>query len=152
MIDITGVPKINANPTSSDVSELLDRRNESRRYMQLNYWDEFEDVYRSSKCLAKKILVTDSKGNTVEDTSRTNVCMPETSLTIRRNTARLTANPPQINYTSPAGNQDLSLRLTAWAYQQYDRSGEARHHRMMVQTGETFGFGCSKLWWDSIEV
>src|SRR6185312_15850887 len=152
MIDPSGITKINPNPTSSDVAEVLDRRNESRRYMQLNYWDEWEDVYRSSKCLAKKILVTDKAGNTVEDTSRTNVCMPETSLTIRRNTARLTANPPQINYTSPSDNQDLSLRLTAWAYQQFDKSGEARQHRMMVQTGETFGFAASKLWWDSIDV
>ena len=78
MIDISGIPKINPNPTSDDVAQVLDRRNESRRYAQLNYWDEFEDVYRASKCLAKKIMVTDKAGNQVEDTSRTNVCMPET--------------------------------------------------------------------------
>lgn len=148
----TSAPTVNTTPTDSLVGEVLDRRNESRRHMQLNYWDEWEDVYRSSKCLAKKILTTDKAGNTVEDTSRTNVCMPETSLTIRRNTARLTANPPQINYTSPSGNEDISLKLTAWAYQQFDRSGEAQQHRKMVQTGETFGWSVSKLWWDTVEV
>jgi hypothetical protein len=140
MIDISGVSKISANRTSEDVAQVLDRRNESRRYMQLNYWDEWEDVYRSSKCLTKKIMVTNKAGQTVEDTSRTNVCMPETSLTIRRNTARMTASPPQINYTSPSGNDDVALRLTAWSYMQFDRSGEARPHRMLVQTGETFGW------------
>ncbi|HLK54692.1 MAG TPA: hypothetical protein VKU42_14620, partial [Candidatus Angelobacter sp.] len=152
MSELTEAPKVNTNPTSADVAQVIDRRNESRKYMQLNYWDEWEDVYRSSKCLTKKIMVKNKAGQDVEDTSRTNVCMPETSLTIRRNTARMTASAPQINYTSPSGNEDAAQKLSAWSYMQYDRSGEARPHRMMVQTGETFGWSVSKLWWDKIEV
>jgi hypothetical protein len=139
-------------PVTESVSDVIDRRNESRKYMQQNYWDEWESVYRYSKCLAPKLMRKNKQtGQDEEDTSRTNVCMPETSLSIRRSVARLTANHPQINYTSPDGNEETEQKLTAWAYQQFDRSGEAQQHRKMVHTGDTFGWSVSKLWWDTIE-
>jgi len=121
--------------------------------MQINYWDAWEDVYRASKCRTKPIMVTDKTGLQVEDKTRTNVAMPELSLIVRRNTARLTANPPQINYTCEEdGDYALADRLTAWSYQQFDRSGEAMEHRKLVQSAETFGWGVSKLYWDTVEV
>jgi hypothetical protein len=139
--------------TPENVADILDRRNESRRYMQINYWDMWEDVYRASKCRTKPIMVTDKSGNEVEDKTRTNVAMPELSLIIRRKTARLTANPPQINYTVPeGGNTELGDKLTAWAYQQFDRSGESQEHRKLVMSSQTFGWGVAKLFWDTIEV
>jgi hypothetical protein len=139
--------------TPENVADILDRRNESRRYAQVNFWDAWEDVYRASKCRTKPIMVTDKNGAQVEDKTRTNVAMPELSLIIRRKTARLTANPPQINYTVPAGGDtDLGEKLTAWAYQQFDRSGESREHRKTVQSSQTFGWAVSKLYWDTVEV
>lgn len=136
-----------------NVADILDRRNESRRYMQINYWDAWEEIYRASKCRTRPIMVTDKTGAQVEDKTRTNVAMPELSLIIRRKTARLTASPPQINYTVPSGGStDLGERLTAWAYQQFDRSGEAREHRKLVQSSQTFGYAISKLYWDTVEV
>ena len=138
-----------------NVADILDRRNESRRYMQINYWDQWEDVYRASKCLAKPIMITGKDGTQQEDKSRTNVAMPELSLIARRKTARLTANPPQINYTvtqDDNGDYDLADRLTAWAYQQFDRSGEAQEHRKLVQSSQIFAAGVSKLYWDTVEV
>ncbi len=146
-----GKKKSTKTPTS--VADILDRRNESRRYAQINYWDMWEDVYRASKCRTKPIMVVDKKGNEVEDKTRTNVAMPELSLIIRRKTARLTANPPQINYTvADGGDTKLADRLTAWAYQQFDRSGEAMEHRKLVQSAQTFGWGVSKMYWDTVEV
>jgi hypothetical protein len=146
-------PKRKLRKTPPTVADILDRRNESRRYMQINYWDMWEDVYRASKCRTKPIMVTDKTGAQVEDKTRTNVAMPELSLIIRRKTARLTANPPQINYTvAEGGDTQLSERLTAWAYQQFDRSGEALEHRKTVMSAQTFGFGVSKLYWDTVEV
>jgi hypothetical protein len=146
-------PATSPDTTVGKVADVLDRRNESRRYMQINVWDSWEDVYRASKCRTKPILVKDKAGNEVEDKTRTNVAMPELSLIARRKTARLTANPPQINYTVPdGGDTDLGERLTAWAYQQFDRSGEAMEHRRMVQSGTLFGWGTSKLYWDTVEV
>src|SRR5256885_314589 len=79
--------------------------------------------------------------------------MPELSLIIRRKTARLTAQPPQINYTTTDdGDHQLADRLTAWAYQQFDRSGEAQEHRKLVQSSQTFAAAYSKLYWDTVEV
>lgn len=121
--------------------------------MQINYWDAWEDVYRASKCRTKPIMVTNKDGNEVEDKTRTNVAMPELSLIIRRKTARLTANPPQINYTvADGGDTGLADKLTAWAYQQFDKSGEAREHRKVVQTSQTFGYAVGKLFWDTVEL
>lgn len=139
--------------TPENVADILDRRNESRRYMQINYWDMWEDVYRASKCRTKPIMHVDKSGNEVEDRTRTNVAMPELSLIIRRKTARLTANPPQINYTcSEDGPRQLADRLTAWSYQQFDRSGESQEHRKLVASAETFGYGVQKHYWDTVEV
>ena len=114
--------------------------------MQINYWDEWEEVYRSSKCLTKKIMVTAKDGSQIEDTTRTNVCMPETSLIRRRKTARLTANMPEIRYSSAAGNDEVSEKLSAWAFQQFDRSGEVQQHRRLVSSGVTYGFAVSKVY------
>src|SRR3984893_18169228 len=98
-------------------------------------------------------MTKDKAGNEVEDKTRTNVAMPELSLIIRRKTARLTANPPQINYTVPeGGNTQLGDKMIAWAYQQFDKSGESQEHRKTVMSAQTFGFGVSKLFWDTIEV
>ncbi len=145
-------PKRKSRKTPENVADILDRRNESRRWAQINLWDMWEDVFRASKCRTKPIMVTDETGKSVEDTTRTNVAMPELSLIIRRKTARLTANPPQINYTVPdGGNTDLAERLTAWAYMQFDRSGEAIEHRRLVQSAQIFGWGVAKLYWDTVE-
>lgn len=138
----------------AELADVLDRRNEARRYMQLNYWDEWESVYRYSKCLTQKITVTARDGSQIEDTTRTNVCMPETSLIRRRKTARLTANMPELRYASQgdSGNDEVGQKLSAWAFQQFDRSGEIYQHRKMVSSGVTYGFGVSKLYWDKIVV
>lgn len=120
--------------------------------MQANYWDQWEDVYRAVQCRTKPIMVTDKAGNETEDKTRTNVCMPELSLIRRRKTARLTANPPQINYVTEAGDGDpVAQKLTALAYQQWDRSKETLEHRRVVDSGITFGAGYGKVFWDTIE-
>src|SRR5690348_11302796 len=136
------------------VSDIVDRRNESRRYMEVNYWPEWEDVYRAAKCRTKPIMTKGPDGNDVEDTSRTNVCMPTISLIRRRKVARLTANPPRIDYTTPKGETDpVALKLTALAYQQFDRSGEALEHRRVVDSAVgIFGVGYSKIIYDTVEV
>lgn len=131
----------------SEASEIVDRRNESRKWLQVNHWDMWEEVYRNSKCLTRPVM-TKVNGKEVEDKSRTNVCMPETSLTCRRKTARLTANPPEIKYTG--GDEYTGQRLTGWSYQQFDHSAEAQNHEKLIQTGVTFGWSASKLSWDVI--
>jgi hypothetical protein len=153
----SAAPNVQGQTTPGLVADILDRRNESRRYMQINFWDQWEDVYRATKCRVKPIMVKDKSGNEVEDTTRTNVAMPELSLIARRKTARLTANPPQINYTvseetQQGGGQALADRLTAWSYQQFDKSGESMEHRKLVQSSQIFGWAVMKHFWDTVEI
>jgi hypothetical protein len=92
-----GVP----NDDDARMGDILQRFKESQKFMQDNFWDEFAEVYRAVKCRTKPIMVKDKSGKSVEDKNRTNVCMPELSLIVRRKTARLTANPPHLNYLVP---------------------------------------------------
>lgn len=135
------------------VGELKERRDEGLKWMQDNYWEEFEDVYRAAKCRTKPIMVKNKKGKEEEDKSRTNVCMPELAVLIRRKTARITANPPTLNYDVPGDGPDLlSERLTARAYYEYDRSGESWEIKRGVQMANTFGFTYFKTYYDQVEV
>src|SRR5689334_21465402 len=88
------------------VGEIRERRDESQRWMQNNYWDELAETWRAVKCRTKPIMVKNSQGKEEEDKNRTNVCMPELNLIVRRKTARLTANPPTLNYYVPGDDAD----------------------------------------------
>lgn len=145
-----GVP----NDDDSRMGDILQRFKESQKFMQDNYWDEFAEVYRAVKCRTKPIMVKDPKTNkSIEDKNRTNVCMPEMSLIVRRKTARLTANPPNLNYLVPGDDTEmLSERLNARAYYEYDRSGESVHFKRSVQQANTFGFTYDKTFYETVNV
>lgn len=132
------------------VKKALDRRRRS-----LDFWapvyDECAEVYQAVKCRTSPILVTDKTGSQVEDKSRTNVCMPGPSIMVRKNVARLTARPPQINYISES-NPDVADKLTAASYWEYDVTNESKATRKVILQGEMFGFGVSKLFQDDVVV
>lgn len=141
------------NDPQSRVGHIRELYTLSSKYMLDNWWDELADVYRAVRCRTKPIMVKDKNGNQTEDKNRTNVCMPELNLIVRRKTARLTANPPTLNYYVPGDDKDLLAdRLTARAYYEYDRSGEAFELRRGVQQANTFGFTYSKTYFDSVDV
>ena len=145
----------NGLPADPDarLGDLKQLRDISRRYMDENYWKEFEEVWRSSSCRTAPIMIKNEAGVMVEDTNRTNIAMPEIALLIKRKTARLTANPPNMRYIVPGdGDAMLSERLTARNYYEYDRSGEAVEFRRGVQQAETFGFTYFKTYHDTVSV
>lgn len=145
-----GVP----NDNDSRMADILQRFKESQKFMQDNFWDEFAEVYRAVKCRTKPIMVKDNKSaKLVEDKNRTNVCMPEMSLIVRRKTARLTANPPNLNYRVPGDDPDmLAERLNARAYYEYDRSGESVHFKRAIQQANTFGYTYQKTFYETVTV
>lgn len=141
--------------------------------MRVNHYGDWEEAYRSIKCKTAPIMVKDKDGKDVEDKRRTNVAMPTQSVIVRRGVARLTAQPPMLNYRAPS-NQDpnpeliaaaqqamaqgqpmptglaLADRLTSMSLMQYDRSGEARQTRKLVHQAKTFGIAVSKCFWDKV--
>lgn len=144
-----GVPSDN----ESRKGDILERFKQSQKFMQDNYWDEFAEVYRAVKCRTKPIMVKGKSGKMEEDKNRTNVCMPEMSLIVRRKTARLTANPPNLNYRVPGDDPDmLAERLNARAYYEYDKSGESVHFKRVVQQANTFGYSYQKTFRETVTV
>ena len=143
-----GVP----NDPMSRVGHIRELFDLSRKWMHENYWDELADVYRAVRCRTKPIMVK-INGVEHEDKNRTNVCMPELNLIVRRKTARLTANPPTLNYYVPGDDPNLLAdRLTARAFYEFDRSGEAWEFRRLVQQANTFGFTYSKTFLDTVDI
>src|ERR1035437_5982759 len=135
-----------AKENASKVNDTTQRRNASREWMQKYYWEEFASVYQLSKCRVDPILKTD--GSKKEDTSRTNLCMPDAWIMVRRKSARIAARPPVLRIHSkvPAVADYLSHLIQY----QWDKGGEQRVQKRHVMQAETFGFSFKAHWWDQI--
>src|SRR6266542_1855795 len=131
-----------------EVSDVVERRDQARQYMRSNFYGEWTDVFQAIKCRTSPIMRKNAAGEEVEDTTRTNVAMPDMSVIFRRNVARLTASPYRLRYMG--GDPMKAEMLSALAIQQYNRSGEQQIDRLVTMSAEAFGVGYSKLYWDSI--
>jgi hypothetical protein len=136
---------------TSDVNRVVERYKESAKWYNENYYAEFEQIHLASKCKTKPIVYKNAQGKEIEDKTRTNVAMPDIAALIHRNTARMTSNPPSMRFIC-RDNADLAERLSAWAYYQYDRSGESKVQRLHVKQAETFGISYTKLFWDKVVI
>jgi hypothetical protein len=96
-------------------------------------------------------MVKNSAGKEVEDESRTNVCMPGPSIAHRKNVARMTVNPPKIDYISRK-NPEASEKLSAWRYLQYDTTCEGEMRRKLIGQAEAFGLAVAKSFQDDITI
>jgi hypothetical protein len=142
---------VNTNPAmiEDDVQRIVRQMRESALWYDTNYYGEFEQVWLAAKCKTRPITIKDDEGKEIEDRTRTNVAMPDIAAIVRRNTARMTAQPPTNNYICRS-NIDLADRLSAWANYQYDRSGEDKVQHLHVLQAETFGYSVTKLFWDKV--
>lgn len=131
--------------------KIVDRKRKSQDYWQPIY-DEFAEVQQAAKCRTTPIYKKgkDGKDTTEIDTTRTNVCMPGISIMIRKNTARMTAQPPQLDFICP--DKNVAKKLTSWHYMQYDKTKEAQTRRKTVLQGEMFGIGVEKTFQDNVVI
>lgn len=133
------------------MTDIVLRRDESKRYMRLNYYDEWTEVWRAIKCRTVPIKKRDAAGKETEeeDKTRTNVSMGLTNLVYRRNVARLSARPYSLRVI---GGQDPTVapRLSALLSQQYDRSQEQIQDVRVRMAAEALGVGYSKVMWDYV--
>jgi hypothetical protein len=118
--------------------------------MRKNMHDEMTEVWRAIKCKTAPIFKKDRAGvdTQTEDKSRTNVAMPDLNIIYRRNAARMTANPYRLQYTG--GDPTIADMLTGLAMQQFARSDEAFQDVRCVLASEAFGWGYTKLYWDTL--
>lgn len=133
-----------------DVSRIVEQRDESLRWLA-DFYLECTDVFKASKMRTDPIYKKKpNKSGTggVIDKSRTNVAMPDIYTMIRRNAARLTAQPPHLQYRS--SDPDLSDRLTLRRYWAFDRSGEKRVQMRHAHQAEAFGWSVTKKFYASL--
>ncbi len=142
-----------ATPTQSSgvVSDIIQRRDESKKWLRYNYWDEWVDTWRMIKCRTKPLRKLDAAGKETneEDKSRTNVESGLANLIYRKNVARLSAQPYTLRVR---GGSDPSRapRLSSLLSQQYDSSQERAEDVRVRMAAESLGIGISKLYWDFI--
>lgn len=126
------------------------------RRKSLDYWapiyDEFAEVQQAAKCRTNPIYKKNKDGSdsAVIDETRTNVCMPGISIMIRKNTARMTAQPPQLDFIGV--NKPIADKLTGWHYMQFDKTNEGETRRKTVMQGEMFGIGIEKTYQDNVVI
>lgn len=138
------------------VEQTIARRRASQEWLRANYWDEFTEAWQAYKCRTNPIykkrrdgsFETDEKGARVEDTTRTNVAMPDFFIAIRKKASRKSRRPPTIRIR--AKDPDIAAWLTHWTAVQWDRSNEQRLQRRHVLQGDIFGISLKCHYWNTI--
>jgi hypothetical protein len=112
--------------------------------------DEIVEVQQAAKCRTSPIFKRDASGKetTEVDKSRTNVCMPTVSIGLRKNVARMTANPPKLDFISQK-NPDVAEKLSALRFMSFDKTNEADVQRKHVMQAEMCGLSVTKIYWDA---
>ncbi|MEE9569787.1 MAG: hypothetical protein V3W37_10400 [Candidatus Binatia bacterium] len=127
------------------VRNTLERRDASRDWLDKNFFDEWEEVFRFYKARTEPIVDEVTKK---EDTSRTNVCMPDYWIIGRRKATRMASRPPSIRIGT--NKEELSEFLSHWTAFQWDRAGEQKHQTRHVLQAELLGLSIKRHWWDEI--
>lgn len=141
------VPQPSTSP-SEIVSDVVEQKNESLRWANQNYYGELSEIYRSAKA---RVLPVMNERTNKEIKNRTNVALPDHFVMIRRGTARLTVNPPNLRVRGGTSQAQRDA-LAALNYFQWDRSQEQRVLRQVVHQCKMFGWSCEKTYWDTVKV
>jgi len=136
------------------VSDTIEQRKASLRYFNDNYYSEFAEIYRNLNGRTKPLKKYDAKsGEWVDDTDRTNVCVPDHFVMQRRGTARLTRNPPNLRVRggpdTPQGqiNRD---KVSAKLMFNWDRSEAQKAFKQVVSISYGLGWGVGKVYYDEV--
>lgn len=148
----TSLPLPSGRSASGLVSDIILRRNESRKWIDANYRDMWIETWRAIKCRTKPIPHIGAEGKEIEgkeDKSRTNVEMGLANLIYRKNVARLSAQPYNLRVI---GGQDPTVgpRFSSLLSQQYDHSKECLEDVRVRMSAEALGIGISKIYWDYV--
>jgi hypothetical protein len=131
-------------------SEILEQRRASERYMMNNYYQEWTEIYRNMKARVEPIMRKNEKGEEVEDKSRSNICLPDHHVMVRRGTARLTRNSPNLRLR---GKDPIAAdKAAAQLMYQWDRSESQAQFRRIVRCCKALGIGWGKNYYDRVQV
>jgi hypothetical protein len=137
------------------VSEVIEQRKASLRYFNSNFYTELAEIYRNVHARTKPLRFKDKEGNWQEDHDRTNVCVPDHFVMLRRGTARLTRNPPNLRVRGgPDNDQGQANRdkIGAHLMFQWDRAEAQRAFKPTVSHAYGMGWGMGKVYYDEVSV
>jgi len=127
---------------ATDTAKLvIERKRESARWMEANFYDQWEETYRNYK--AEMEPFTDADGN--EDSSQSAIGSPMTWGYLRRLVARGTAQPPNLRYhcKEPEAGELISRTLMY----QWDKAKIQRWQKKHFLQAALFGWSVRNWYW-----
>ncbi len=126
-------------------AEVLERKLTSHRWMENNYYKQLVEVYEAYTC--EREPEKDEKGK--DDPTQTSMHMPDTFAFVRRNVARVTAQPPKINFK--AKDKDVADLISRTLMYQWDKGNTQRQQKLHVAQALLFGWSVRGWWWEKNE-
>ena len=120
---------------------VIQHKLSSRRWMQNNYYAEWQTVAEAYYCTRAAEL--DDDGN--PDETQTSLAVPNTFSYVRRMVSRITAQPPSIKFR--AKEYDLADVISRGIMYQWDRGHAQRQQKMHVTQAQLFGWSVKAWHW-----
>lgn len=124
---------------------VLERKKYSRRFQERNYFDDWQKAIQAYYC--QKDPEKDDDGN--DDPTQTAIGLPDTFSYVRRTSARVTAQLPNIRYRAKDSTvADGISRTLMW---QWDKSAAQREQKKHVTQALLLGWSVKSWYWDATE-
>jgi len=123
-------------------AEVLERKVTSHRYMEDNYYEQWVKTYQAYNC--EREPEKDEKGK--DDDTQTSMHMPDTFSYVRRTVARVTAQPPKINFK--AKDPEIAELISRTLMYQWDKGETQRQQKLHVAQTAIFGWSVRAWWWE----
>lgn len=124
------------------MSEILDMRTASQRWLSQNYYDQWEIAWKHYKC-ERDPEVDEETGKV--DKSATSVSMPDTWSVVRKKAARITANIPNLRVR--AADKPRAMRVSWKIMRDWDKGGTQRIQPRHVTQALIFGWSVRPWTW-----
>lgn len=125
----------------SKAGEAAECKRESQRWMESNFYGEWEEVHKSYAC--ERDPEKDDNGQ--PDNTQTSLGMPDTFSHVQRTVARITAQPPDISFHAKDPLiAELIGRTLMW---NWDSAEVQRQQKRHARQACMFGWSVRPWWW-----
>lgn len=124
-------------------AELKQRQDNSQNWMKSSFYPEWEAAYKAYKCIVDQ---PKKEEGAEDDPDRLAVGMPDTWSLVRRQVARVTAQPPNLKVTTE--DQALADRISRKLMRDWDLGGTQRQQKKHVMQASIFGWSVRGWFWD----
>lgn len=121
--------------------EVIERKNDSLRWMETNYYSEFAQVLQSFRC--ERDPEKDDDGN--DDPTQTSIGTPLTTAWVNRATDRVTAQIPNLRFRSK--DRALGERISRTLMYNWDRGHVQRTQKRHVRQAKLYGWSVRPWYW-----